>query len=189
MGMAPRIAGGTPDYLNPIIPTIVKIDESGEYLIDRFDGADPLHIFEAYSAIYWHKLLTRDRIITEQELVKMIRATESIISVRYLPLDFEYKSSEDDIALYAAITSMADQFLLVSSKELVLPDTFIKWFKSAIFLGDRFIWKKHLLNGVQLINAFRRGLLPSILTEHLASGMKWSEDYQGRPISPAYQIK
>lgn len=189
MGMAPTFSGGSLDFSNPIISTIVKIDESGKYLIERFNGADPLHLFEANSAIYWHKLLTRDRLVTEHDLVKMIRATESIIPVRYLPSDFKYKSNEDDVALYAAITSMADQFLLVSTRELILPEDFVKWIRVSISLVGRFIWINHLQNGMHLIDAFRLGLLPSILTEHLSSGIKWNEDYKGRPNSPQYQIK
>jgi hypothetical protein len=189
MGMAPTFSEGMLDYSNPIIPTIVKIDESQKYLIQRFDGADPLHLFEANSAIYWHKLLTRDRIVSEQDLVKIIRATESIIPVSYLPSNFEYKSNADDVALYAAITSMTDQFLLVSTRELILPEAFVKWMHVASSLVDRFIWMKHLQRGLHLIDAFRRGLLPAILIEHLASGMKWKEDYQGRPKSPPTIIK
>ncbi len=189
MGMAPTLSGGILDYSNPNVPTIVKIDDAGKYHIDHFKGADPLHIIEAFSAVYWHKLLTRDQIVTELELVKMIRATESIIPVRYLPSDFEYKSIKDDMVLYTAITSMADQLILVSTRELILPEDFVTWLRKSIIFADRFIWKKHLQNGVLLIDAFRRGLLPSILTEHLNSGIKWNDSYQGRPKASAYQIK
>lgn len=188
MGMAPTFSGGALDYSNPIIPTIVKIDETGKYLIQRFEGADPLHLFEANSAIYWHKLMNRDRLISEQELVKIIRATESIIPVSYLVSDFKYKSNEDDVALYAAITKMVDQFLLVSTRELILPEAFLKWIDVAFMMPDRFIWNNHLKGGIHLVEAFRRGLLPSILTEHLSSGLKWNGDYQGRPKSPPHQI-
>jgi hypothetical protein len=189
MGMAPSISDGRIDYSNLFIPTKVNIDEFGKYTIQRFNGADPLHLYEARSAIYWHKLLTRGGLASEKELVTMIRATELTTTNSYLPLAFEYHTKADDLVLYAAITSMFDQLVCVSSMELDFPEEFLRWLRVSSALVGRFIWIKHLERGPQLIDAFRRGLLPALLTEHLNSGVKWRGDYQGRPkVTPQMKM-
>jgi len=186
MGMTPGSSDGKVDISEATIPFIVTVSDLGEYKTTHYKNSDPVHVFEAKSAIYWHKLINRGGTMTEKELVRIIRATEVITGNRYLPDDFEYRSQSDELVLYSAITAMFDQMLLVSTRELVLPESFIKWITvaSSLIPVGRFAWIGQMKKGLNLIEAFRRGLLPAFLTEHLSSGLDWKIVYQWKNPIP-----
>jgi hypothetical protein len=142
-----------------------------EYGVRILQGADPLHVAEANSAVYWKQLFDSYK-CSPQQAVRWLADASKATANTYLPDDYIYDPSTSEMALLAALARPSIQWLISHIDDPSLPPSFRTWFVGAANnFQPQFVWSSELAPAERLSATGSSGKLDAEFTMHLAQSV------------------